>query len=151
MNIKSLQKKPGNQGFSLIELLVVIGIVGVLGMWVGPKLIRRIGDAEIQETKTQIQSLETALKMYKVDNGNYPTTGQGLQALVQKPDTTPQPRKWRKDGYLDSKKVPTDAWKNNYIYISPGVHGPYDITSYGKDGAPGGEDEDKDINSWELK
>lgn len=138
-----------NQGFSLIELLVVLVIIGILGMWVGPKLIGEIDKASITETKAQIESFETALKMYRIDNGVYPTTAQGLLALVQKPDSGA--KKWRKGGYLEKGKVPKDAWGNEFVYLSPGVHGDYDITSYGKDGVPGGEDDNKDINNWETE
>jgi general secretion pathway protein G len=140
-----------NRGFSLIELMVVVIILGILAMYIGPKLMGRTEDAKITQAKIQIESLETALKLYKLDNGVYPTTEQGLQALVEQPDSGAVPRKWRKGGYLEKGKVPKDPWGNEYIFLSPGTNGDYDITSYGADGVPGGEDENKDINNWEIE
>jgi general secretion pathway protein G len=140
-----------NRGFSLIELMVVVIILGILAMYIGPKLMGRTEDAKITQAKIQIESLETALKLYKLDNGVYPTTEQGLQALVEQPDSGALPRKWRKGGYLEKGKVPKDPWGNEYIFLSPGTNGDYDITSYGADGVPGGEDENKDINNWEIE
>jgi general secretion pathway protein G len=140
-----------NRGFSLIELMVVVIILGILAMYIGPKLIGRTEDAKIAQTRVQIESLDTALKLYKLDNGVYPSTEQGLQALVEQPDTGVLPKKWRKGGYLEKGKVPKDAWGNEYIFLSPGTGGDYDIISYGADGVPGGEDENKDINNWEIE
>jgi general secretion pathway protein G len=99
----------------------------------------------------QIESIETALKLYKLDNGAYPTTDQGLEALVAQPETPPVPRKWRDGGYLEKGRVPKDPWGNNFVYLSPGVHGDYDIASFGADGVSGGEDKNSDINSWEIE
>jgi len=140
-----------NRGFSLIELMVVIVILGILAAFVGPKLMGRTEQAKAVQTQVQIESLETALKLYKLDNGFYPSTEQGLQALVEKPDAGRVPKNWRQEGYLEKSRVPTDAWGNEYIYLSPGVHGDYDITSYGADGVPGGEGDNQDINNWELE
>jgi general secretion pathway protein G len=99
-----------------------------------------------------IATLETALKMYKLDNGVYPSTDQGLRALVEQPETGTTPKKWREGGYLEKRKVPKDPWGNEYVYIAPGVNGDFDLSSYGKDGVPGGENEDdKDINNWEIE
>jgi len=140
-----------NRGFSLIELMVVVIILGILAMYIGPKLMGRTEDAKITQTKVQIESLETALKLYKLDNGVYPGTEQGLQALVEQPDAGVLPKKWRKGGYLEKGKVPKDPWGNEYIFLSPGTSGDYDIISYGADGVPGGEDENKDINNWEIE
>ncbi|HHP7233282.1 MAG TPA: type II secretion system major pseudopilin GspG [Desulfobacterales bacterium] len=139
-----------NRGFSLIELMVVIVILGILAAFIGPKLMGRTEQAKAVQTRVQIESLETALKLYKLDNGFYPSTEQGLQALVEKPETGNVPRNWRAEGYLEKGQVPTDAWKNDFIYLAPGTHGDYDITSYGADGVPGGEGDNKDINNWEL-
>jgi general secretion pathway protein G len=141
----------GNRGFSLIELMVVVIILGILAMYIGPKLMGRTEQAKVVQTRVQIEGLETALKLYKLDNGVYPTTEQGLQALVERPETQNVLQNWRKDGYLEKGKVPNDPWGNEFIYLSPGIHGDYDITSYGADGVPGGEDENKDINSWEIE
>jgi len=141
----------GNRGFSLIELMVVVIILGILAMYIGPKLMGRTEQAKEVQTRVQIEGLETALKLYKLDNGVYPTTEQGLQALVESPDVENVMQNWRKGGYLEKGKVPKDPWGNEYIYLSPGIQGDYDITSYGADGVPGGEDENKDINSWEIE
>ena len=141
----------GNRGFSLIELMVVVIILGILAMYIGPKLMGRTEQAKEVQTRVQIEGLETALKLYKLDNGVYPTTEQGLQALVERPDTENVMQRWRKGGYLEKGKVPKDPWGNEFIYLSPGIQGDYDITSYGADGVPGGEDENKDINSWEIE
>lgn len=140
-----------NRGFSLIELMVVVIILGILAMYIGPKLMGRTEDAKITQAKVQIESLETALKLYKLDNGVYPSTEQGLQALVEQPDAGALPKKWRKGGYLEKGKVPKDPWGNEYIFLSPGTNGDYDIICYGADGVPGGEDENKDINNWEIE
>jgi general secretion pathway protein G len=141
----------GNSGFSLIELMVVVIILGILAMYIGPKLMGRTEQAKEVQTRVQIEGLETALKLYKLDNGVYPTTEQGLQALVESPDAENVMQNWRKGGYLEKGKVPKDPWGNEFIYLSPGIQGDYDITSYGADGVPGGEDENKDINSWEIE
>ncbi|MEJ2057936.1 MAG: type II secretion system major pseudopilin GspG [Desulfofustis sp.] len=141
----------GNSGFSLIELMVVVIILGILAMYIGPKLMGRTEQAKEVQTRVQIEGLETALKLYKLDNGVYPTTEQGLQALVESPDAENVLQNWRKGGYLEKGKVPKDPWGNEFIYLSPGIQGDYDITSYGADGVPGGEDENKDINSWEIE
>ena len=140
-----------NRGCSLIELRVVVIILGILAMYIGPKLMGRTEQAKETQTRVQIEALETALKLYKLDNGVYPSTEQGLVALVEQPETGNVPKKWRKGGYLEKGKVPPDAWGNEFIYVSPGVNGDYDIVSYGADGVPGGEDENKDINNWEIE
>ena len=141
----------GNRGFSLIELMVVVIILGILAMYIGPKLMGRTEQAKVVQTRVQMEGLETALKLYKLDNGAYPSTEQGLQALVEMPETQNVLQNWRKGGYLEKGKVPNDPWGNEFIYLSPGIQGDYDITSYGADGVPGGEDENKDINSWEIE
>jgi len=151
MNFSLLRLQSDNRGFSLIELMVVVIILGILAMYIGPKLMGRTEDAKITQAKIQIESLETALKLYKLDSGVYPGTEQGLQALVENPETGVLPKKWRKGGYLEKGKVPKDPWGNEYIFLSPGTNGDYDIISYGADGVPGGEDENKDINNWEIE
>ena len=142
--------KNENQGFTLIELMVVIIILGVLAMWVAPKIMDRPGEARQMKVRLDIQNLETALKLYKLDNGSYPSTEQGLQSLVEMPETGIIPKKWKKGGYLEKGRVPKDPWGNDFVYLSPGLKGDFDIISYGADGVPGGEDENKDINNWEL-
>jgi general secretion pathway protein G len=139
------------RGFTLIELMVVIIILGVLAMWVAPKIMGRPGEARQVKALLDIQNLETALKLYKLDTGMYPTTEQGLQALVERPETGNVPRKWKDGGYLEKSRVPKDPWGNEFIYLSPGLKGDFDIISYGLDGVPGGEKENKDINNWEIE
>ena len=140
-----------NRGFTLIELMVVIIILGVLAMWVAPKIMGRPGEARQVKARLDIQNLETALKLYKLDTGMYPTTDQGLQALVEKPETGNVPKKWKDGGYLEKSRVPKDPWGNEFIYLSPGLKGDFDIISYGLDGVPGGEKENRDINNWEIE
>lgn len=140
-----------SRGFSFLELMVVIVILGILAMYIAPKLMGRTDDARIQMARVQIEGLGTALDLYKLDNGVYPGTEQGLQALVEQPQGGQIPKNWRKGGYLKKSKVPKDPWKNEYVYLAPGVQGDYDIICYGADGIPGGEDENKDINSWEIE
>jgi len=139
------------KGFTLIELMVVIVILGILAGLIVPRIMSRPGEAKQMKARIQIESLETALKLYKLDNGFYPTTEQGLQALVEPPETGNVPKNWKSGGYLEKGKVPADPWGNDFIYLSPGVNGEYDITSYGADGVPEGEGEDKDINNWEIE
>ncbi len=139
------------RGFTLIELMVVIIILGVLAMWVAPKIMGRPGEARQVKALLDIQNLETALKLYKLDTGMYPTTEQSLQALVEKPETGNVPKKWKDGGYLEKSRVPKDPWGNEFIYLSPGLKGDFDIISYGLDGVPGGEKENKDINNWEIE
>lgn len=145
------KKTAKERGFTLIEVLVVVFILAILAAIVGPKILGRTDDAKIAEAKIQIKNLETAIKLYKLDNGFYPTTEQGLQALVTPPTTEPVPKKYKEGGYLEKKKVPKDPWGNDFVYISPGTHGDFDITSYGADGKPGGEGKDADINNWEIE
>ena len=151
MNAHFSKKTTEIKGFTLIELMVVIVILGILAGLIVPRIMSRPGEAKQMKGKIQIESLETALKLYKLDNGAYPTTEQGLQALVEAPETGNVPKNWKSGGYLEKGKVPKDPWGNDFIYLSPGVNGEYDITSYGADGVPEGEGEDKDINSWELE
>jgi len=139
------------RGFTLIELMVVIVILGILAGLIIPRIMGRPEEAKRLKANMQIESLETALKLYKLDNGMYPDTEQGLQALVEQPETGTQPKSWRKGGYLDKGKIPKDPWGNEFVYLSPGVHGEYDIISYGADGVSGGDEKNKDINSWEIE
>ena len=139
------------QGFSFLELMVVVVILGILATYVAPRFMGRADDAKTVKAKVDIASLETALKLYALDNGTYPTTDQGLAALVEKPSTEPVPLKWREKGYLEKSRVPKDPWGREYLYLSPGIHDDYDIISYGADGVPGGEGKDRDVNSWEFE
>ena len=138
-------------GFTLIELMVVIIILGILAGLIVPRIMGRPEEARRMKARVQIESIETALKLYKLDNGYYPTTEQGLQALVQPPTVGRLPKKWREGGYLEKAKVPTDPWGNEYVYLSPGIHHDFDLTSHGADGQQGGEGKDQDINNWELE
>ena len=140
-----------DHGFTLIELMVVIVILGILAGLIVPRIMGRPEEAKQLKAKIQIEALETALKLFKLDSGMYPDTEQGLQAWVEQPETGNIPKKWRKGGYLEKGKLPTDPWGNDFVYLSPGVNGEYDIISYGADGVPGGEDKNKDINNWELE
>ncbi len=151
MRAKNFRLITDNRGFSLIELMVVVIILGILAMYIGPKLMGRTEQAKETQARVQMEALETALKLYKLDNGVYPSTEQGLMALIEQPETGNVPKKWRKGGYLEKGKVPPDPWGNEFIYVFPGVHDDFDILSYGADGVPGGEDENKDINSWEIE
>jgi general secretion pathway protein G len=139
------------RGFTLIELLVVIAILSMLAIMVVPKIIGRSDDAKVADAKVQIRNLESALKLYKLDNGVYPSTEQGLQALITKPAAGVVPKNYREGGYLETKTVPQDPWGNDYKYISPGEHGDYDLYSFAADGAKGGESKDADIESWNLR
>jgi general secretion pathway protein G len=146
-----MNKLNNRGGFTLIEIMVVIVILAMLAALVGPKLMGRTDDAKIKTTGIQLKGLESALKLYKLDNGSYPSTEQGLSALVAKPTVGVIPKSYKDGGYLDSKSVPKDAWGNDYLYVSPGEHGDYDLFSYGTDGAKGGEGKNADITSWDTK
>lgn len=137
------------RGFTLIEIMVVVVILGILAAVVVPRLLDRPEEARITKAKTDIKGIEQALGMFKLDSGFYPTTEQGLAALVEKPTVGRIPGKFQEGGYL--KKVPVDPWGNPYLFLSPGIHDSFDIISYGADGEPGGEGKDADINSWELE
>ncbi|HQP30590.1 MAG TPA: type II secretion system major pseudopilin GspG, partial [Deltaproteobacteria bacterium] len=130
-----------NKGFTLMELLVVVIILGILATYVGVKLVSEPERARINQAKIQIQAFEQALKIYQMENGEYPSTEQGLKALVEKPTTGNIPKKWKEGGYLDKPKVPKDPWDNDYVYLNPGLHNPdsVDVFTYGPDGQAGGE------------
>lgn len=146
-----LRNRSDESGFTLIEIMVVIVILGILVSIVAVNFMDKPEEARILKARMDIKSLETALKLYRLDNGNYPTTEQGLQALVEAPTVGQLPRKWRKGGYLEKGSVPKDPWGYDYIYLSPGLHGSFDLSSYGSDGEQGGEGNDADINSWEVE
>lgn len=141
----------GMAGFTLIELLVVLVIISILAGYVGPKIMGRPEEARRTKAALQIGGLETALKMYKFDNGVYPSTEQGLTALIDSPTTGTMPLKWREGGYLDARRVPKDPWGNDFVYLSPGLNGDFDLSSYGADGVAGGEGNNADVNNWELQ
>jgi len=140
-----------NKGFTLLEIIVVVFILSLLVAIVAPKIIGRTDDARIAEAKVQIKNFETALKLFKLDNGFYPATEQGLDSLIEKPTTGQIPQKYREGGYLEQRKIPLDPWSNPYVYISPGIYGDFDIFSFGADGKEGGEGKDADIKSWDMQ
>ena len=137
-----------SSGFTLIEIMVVIIILGILAALVVPNIMGRPDEARVTAAQSDIRGIANALDLYKLDNFNYPTTDQSLEALVNRPTGSPEPKNWNQDGYL--KKVPKDPWGNDYLYLSPGAHGKYDLYSLGADGVEGGEGVDADITSWEL-
>ncbi len=139
------------KGFSFLELMVVVVILGILATYIAPRFMGRTEDAKAVKAKIDIAALETSFKLYKLDNSNYPTTEQGILALIEKPSTEPVPMNWKEKGYLAKAKIPKDPWGREYLYLSPGIHDDYDIISYGADGAPGGDGKNRDINSWELE
>ena len=144
---KMLSVKQLSAGFTLIEIMVVIIILGILAALVVPNIMGRPDEARVTAAQADIRSLSNALDLYKLDNFNYPTTDQGLEALVNKPAGSPEPKNWNQDGYL--KKVPKDPWGNEYLYLSPGAQGKFDLYSLGADGREGGEGVDAHITSWE--
>lgn len=135
------------RGFTLIEIMVVVVIMGVLAALVVPKLIGRTGEAKVAAAKVDIATVMQSLKLYKLDNQRYPTTEQGLQALLTQPTSGPEAKGWKAGGYLD--KLPKDPWGNPYQYLSPGIHGEVDVFSLGADNQPGGTGDDADIGSWD--
>jgi len=134
------------QGFTLIEIIVVVVIIGILATFVAPKFMGKTDTARITKAKSDILSLESALDLYKLDNFTYPTTDQGLEALISMPSSDPVPTNWQKGGYI--KKLQKDPWQRDYMYLSPGEHGEVDIYSLGADGVEGGEDANADIGNW---
>lgn len=143
-----MEQKPGSRGFTLLEVMVVVVILGILAALVVPKVISRPDEARVIAAKQDIASLMQALKLYRLDNQRYPTTEQGLQALVVKPTTNPIPPNWKSGGYLE--RLARDPWGNPYQFLNPGLRGEIDVFTMGADGAPGGEGHDADIGSWNL-
>ncbi|AGW15284.1 type II secretion system major pseudopilin GspG [Megalodesulfovibrio gigas] len=141
-----------NSGFSLIEILIVMIILGLLATVLAPRIMDRPDEARVTKAAVDIKQLETALKLYKLDNGRYPTTAQGLQALVEQPRQDPVPKNYREGGYLERKELPKDPWGTPFIYRSPGRDKrPFELISLGADGKEGGEQFDADVNSWEIE
>lgn len=143
-----MNKLQQQRGFTLIEIMVVVVILGILAAFIVPKLLNRPDEARVTKASTDIKAIEQALGLFKLDSGFYPTTEQGLGALVSKPTIGRIPAKYPEGGYL--KKVPNDPWGTPYVYLSPGTHGDFDIISLGSDGEAGGEGKNADIESWKL-
>ncbi|BAU76730.1 type II secretion system major pseudopilin GspG [Metapseudomonas furukawaii] len=144
-----MHKPTQQRGFTLIEIMVVVVILGVLAALVVPQIMSRPDQAKATAARSDIKSIAMALDIYKLDNHGYPTTQQGLPALVSKPGGTPAPRNWNPDGYL--KRLPLDPWGRPYQYLAPGSHGnAYDLYSFGADGQAGGEGVNAEIGNWDL-
>lgn len=135
------------RGFTLIEIMVVVAILGILAALVVPKILSRPDEARIAAARQDVASLMQALKLYRLDNQVYPRTEQGLAALVVKPTTPPIPPNWKPGGYIE--RLPKDPWRNDYQYLNPGLHGEIDVYSLGADGELGGEGNNADIGSWQ--
>ncbi len=135
-----------SQGFTLIEILIVVVILSILAIAVVPQFLDQPEKARVARAQSDIQNLKTALSMYKLDNFSYPSTSQGLQALVSKPAGQPLAKNWKPGGYME--KMVRDPWGNDYQYLNPGNHGAIDIYSFGKDGQPGGDGDNADIGNW---
>lgn len=143
---RSLRRTP--QGFTLIEIVVAVAILAILASIVVPRVLGRVDDANIAKARTEISVLSSALNLYKLDNFAFPSSDQGLQALVAQPGGAPEARNWRAGGYLQGGSVPKDPWGRDYQYLSPGQRGEFDVYSLGRDGRPGGEGVDADIGNW---
>jgi general secretion pathway protein G len=137
------------RGFTLIEVMIVVVILGILASIVVPKIMGRPDEARATRTLQDIRAIGAALDLYRLDNFNYPSTEQGLEALVKKPANLPAGARWKQGGYLD--QLPADAWGKPYLYLKPGLHGEYDLYSFGADGVEGGEEANADIGNWAVK
>ncbi len=140
-----MMKSKAQSGFTLLELLVVLGIIAMLAGIVGPQVMKHLGESKTKAAKVQVEDFSAALDMYKLDMGKYPTSEQGLQALIEAPEGS---KRWN-GPYLKKAKMPVDPWLNEYHYASPGTHGKFDLSTYGADDKEGGEGEDQDINNWD--
>jgi general secretion pathway protein G len=149
VNRRRIARSARQRGFTLIEIMVVVVIIGLLAAVIVPQVVDKVDQARVAKAKQDITSLETALTMYRLDNSKYPTTDQGLAALVTQP-TDPNIRHWRPGGYI--KRISKDPWGNDYQYVYPGTHGgEYDLYSLGADNQPGGEGTDADVGNWNAE
>ena len=149
MTIKKLNTHYRRRGFTLIEIMVVMVILGLLVAIVAPNIMGRSDQAKVTVAETQLSNIANALDLYRLDNSHYPSTQQGLEALVSKPSGSPEPKTWNADGYL--KSVPEDPCGSEYRYVSPGTEGPYDLDAYGSDGQEGGDGDAADISVWDTE
>lgn len=147
---KTRKLRRSEAGFSLIEIMVAVLIMGILATVVTISVIGYVDDARKQTARLNIDNFTQALEFYRVDVGSYPTTDMGLEALVERPSSLPDTARYRQGGYLGKPVLPKDPWGNDYVYVFPGENGAFDIYSMGADGRPGGEDNDADIVSWEF-
>ncbi|KAA8984462.1 MULTISPECIES: type II secretion system major pseudopilin GspG [Gammaproteobacteria] len=136
-------------GFTLIEIMVVMVILGLLVALVAPNIMGRGDEARVTAAEAQLRNISSALDLYRLDNSHYPSTEQGLEALVEKPTGSPEPSNWNPEGYMNA--IPKDPWGNEYQYVQPGSEGPYDLYSYGADGREGGEGVNADISVWDVE
>ena len=143
-----MEKRRAQSGFTLLEIIVVVAIIAVLAAYIAPKVAGRVDDARISKAKSDIRVLESSLELYKLDNFTYPSTEQGLEALVTKPSSGTELKNWRDGGYI--KKLNKDPWGNEYQYQYPGSNGEFDVYSFGADAASGGTGEATDIGNWNL-
>lgn len=148
MTMKSMKTLQSTRGFTLIEIMVVMVILGLLVAVVAPNIMGRSDQAKVTVAETQLTNITKALDLYRLDNSHYPSTQQGLEALVSRPSGTPEPKNWNPDGYM--KSIPEDPWGNDFQYVSPGMEGPYDLYSYGSDGQEGGDGDAADISAWNV-
>ena len=135
-------------GFSLLEIMVVLVILGLLASMVAPRVLNRVDDARVQKVYADMRGIETALRLYQLDNYRLPTTDQGLEALVERPQSSPEPKNWKVGGYLDA--LPIDPWGRPYLYLEPGEHGEFDLYTLGADGSQGGDGQDADLGNWQA-
>jgi general secretion pathway protein G len=149
VRISAAQRRSTEAGFTLIEIMVVIAIIGILATLIVPKIMGRPDEARMIAAKQDVGTIVQALKLYRLDIGRYPTTDQGLKALVERPTSEPIPQNWKMGGYLDS--LPKDPWGNVYQFANPGTNGEIDVYSFGSDGKPGGIGLDADIGNWQPK
>lgn len=148
MTMKNLSTPQSNRGFTLIEIMVVMVILGLLVAVVAPNIMGRSDQAKVTVAETQLTNISKALDIYRLDNSHYPSTQQGLDALKSRPSGSPEPKNWSPDGYM--KSIPQDPWDNDFQYVSPGTEGAYDLYSYGSDGREGGDEDASDISIWTI-